>query len=74
MVLSSFYSNDRKRKADIVKNDKGYTVRLYTLGVSSDYILEEVRDVTDHSILYAQDCAENYISGIFDVDKLIKLN
>lgn len=74
MVLSSFYSDDRKKKADIVKNDEGYVVRLYTLGVSSDYILEEVRDVSNHSIHFAEDCAENYVSGIFDVDKYIKLN
>lgn len=74
MILSSFYSDDRKRKADIVKNDEGYTVRLYTLGVSSDYVLEEVRDVTQHSIHYAEDCAENYVLGTFDLDNRAKLN
>lgn len=63
MILSSFYSLDHKRRAEIIKCDNGYHVRLYI-----NDILEEVRDVSNHSLRYAEDCAENFVEGIFDID------
>ena len=63
MILSSFYNKKNNRRAEIIKCDNGYHVRLYT-----NDILEEVRDVSGHSINYAEDCAENFVEGIFDVD------
>lgn len=68
MVISSFYSKDCKRKADVHRNENGYYVKLYTLGSNSDYVLEEVRDLYENSLYYAEDCAENYVEGIFGID------
>jgi hypothetical protein len=72
MVLSSFYSsgslNNEKRRADIIKADNGYHVRLYV-----NDVLVEVRDVSKHSIAYAEDCAENFVEGIFDVDTVSRM-
>jgi hypothetical protein len=63
MILSSFYNKQLNRRAEVIKCDNGYHVRMYTGDV-----LEEVRDVSDHSIFYAEDCAENFVEGIFDID------
>lgn len=73
MLLSSYYSKNHKRKADIHRNENGYYVKLYTLGSNSDYVLEEVRDLSQNSLYYAEDCAENFVEGIFDVDKMITI-
>ena len=68
MIISSFYNKERNRRAEIIKADNGYHVRLYTGDV-----LEEVRDVSTHSINYAEDCAENFVEGIFDVDNSVNI-
>lgn len=68
-VISSFYSNDQKRKAEIIKAD-GFIVRMY-----DDGILEETRYVTNHAINYVEDLAENFVEGIgiFDIDTFKKI-
>jgi len=68
MILSSFYNYERNRRAEIIKCDDGYHVRLFI-----DNVLEEVRDVTKHSLHYAEDCAENFVEGIFDIDTFKKV-
>jgi hypothetical protein len=65
MILSSFYNSEKNRRAEIIKCDNGYHVRLYI-----NDVLEEVRDLSDHSIRYAEDCAENFVQGIFDIEKV----
>lgn len=68
MILSSFYNKERNRRAEVIKADNGYHVRLYT-----NDVLEDVRDVSAHSINYAEDCAENFVEGIFDVDNRVNI-
>ena len=68
MILSSFYNSEKNRRAEIIKCDNGYHVRLYV-----NDLLEDVRDLSDHSIRYAEDCAENFVNGIFDVDTFERL-
>jgi hypothetical protein len=68
VILSSFYNSEKNRRAEIIKCDNGYHVRLYV-----NDLLEDVRDLSDHSIRYAEDCAENFVNGIFDVDTFERL-
>ena len=65
MILSSFYNSEKNRRAEIIKCDNGYHVRLYI-----NDVLEEVRDLSEHSIRYSEDCAENFVQGIFDIEKV----
>ena len=65
MILSSFYNVEKNRRAEIIKCDDGYHVRLYI-----NDILEDVRDVSNYSLRYAEDCAENFVEGIFDIEKV----
>ena len=68
MILSSFYNKQLNRRAEIIMCDNGYHVRMFI-----DDALEEVRDVSAHSIAYAEDCAENFVEGIFDIDKRLNI-
>ena len=70
IVISSFYSDDHKRKADIIKDHDGFLVRMYDNG-----ILEETRSITNHAINYVEDLAENFVEGIgyFSIDTFNKL-
>jgi hypothetical protein len=68
MIISSFYNKERNRRAEVIKADNGYHVRLFI-----DNVLEDVRDVSAHSISYAEDCAENFVEGIFDVDNRVNI-
>ena len=54
---SDEYSN---RRAEVMKNVHGFYVIMYV-----DDKPIETRELYQHSERYAEDCAENYVMGIF---------
>lgn len=64
IVLSEYYGHKAtaNRKAVIVKDNQGLVVELYDFGR-----MVERRPVYKHNKHYAEDAAENYVLGIFDV-------
>ena len=60
--LHEFWSDDKNRKASVHKNDQGFYVKL-----SEGGYLREVRRLYDTNEQYAEDCAENFVLGIFNL-------
>ena len=60
--LHEFWSDDKNRKASVHKNDQGFYVKL-----SEGGYLREVRRLYSHSEQYAEDCAENFVLGMFNL-------
>ena len=60
--LHEFWSDDKNRKASVHKNDQGFYVKL-----SEGGFLREVRRLYSHSEQYAEDWAENFVLGVFDL-------
>jgi hypothetical protein len=60
-ISYSTYSNN-DRTAEVVKSTHGWEVDLYGTGK-----LLETRAVHDHSEAYAENVAENFVLGVFDV-------
>jgi hypothetical protein len=69
MIISSYFGVEQyeDRIAHVCKDDKGFYVDLYY----QDAWLEK-RELYDHSERYAEDCAENFVLGIFDVDRKVQ--
>lgn len=57
--ISKYFAPNGKREAIVVKTEKGFMVELYE---KSRYI--RTVDVSNHSLPYAEDTAENYVLGI----------
>jgi hypothetical protein len=62
-VLSAYYSEDGLREAHVRKDVYGFFVDLLIDGV-----VKETRVLYEHSESYAENCAENFALGIFDVE------
>ncbi len=60
--LHENWSDDKNRKASVHKNQQGFYVKLFEGG-----FLREVRRLYSHSEQYAEDCAENFVLGVFDL-------
>lgn len=60
-ISYSTYSN-AGRTAEVVKSPQGWEVDLYDTGK-----LLETRAVHNHSEIYAENVAENFVLGVFDV-------
>tara|TARA_B100000886_G_C20006848_1_gene320341 strand:- start:125 stop:358 length:234 start_codon:yes stop_codon:yes gene_type:complete len=60
--LHEFWSDDKNRKASVHKNNQGFYVKL-----SEGGFLREVRRLYSHGEQYAEDCAENFVLGLFDL-------
>ena len=60
--LHEYWSEDKNRKASVHKNDQGFYVKL-----SEGGYLREVRRLYDTNEQYAEDCAENFVLGIFNL-------
>jgi hypothetical protein len=58
-VKFDVYSKDRKRQAIVEKRSTGYFVKFF-----ENSQLREERDLTQHSIYYAEDAAINWINYI----------
>lgn len=61
-VLSAYFSDDRTKEAQVKKDFDGFYVELLENG-----IVKEKRILHGRSLQYAEDCAENFVLGIFDV-------
>ena len=60
--LHEYWSDDKNRKASVHKNNQGFYVKL-----SEGGYLREVRRLYDTNEQYAEDCAENFVLGIFNL-------
>ena len=60
--LHEYWSDDKNRKASVHKNNQGFYVKL-----SEGGFLREVRRLYSHGEQYAEDCAENFVLGVFDL-------
>ncbi len=60
-LLHQYQSKDRHARV-YYNTEKGYEVDLALNGK-----VLEIRELHGHSESYAEDCAENYVLGIFDV-------
>ncbi len=63
MIISSYFGVEQyeDRIAHVCKDDKGFYVNMY---LQDGHV--EKRPLYAHSERYAEDCAENYIMGVFD--------
>ncbi len=61
-ILSEYYGQDqyKGRTSQVVWDGRKYLVRLF-----QDGNLIEERNLQGHNERYAEDCAENYVMGIF---------
>jgi len=61
--LSTYWGDEeyKDRKANVMRNDEGFYVELY-----KGEELIEVRTLYDHSEVYAENAAENYVIGILN--------
>ena len=60
--LHEYWSDDKNRRASVHKNQQGFYVKLFEGG-----FLREVRRLYNNNEQYAEDCAENFVLGIFDL-------
>ena len=60
--LHEYWSDDKNRRASVHKNQQGFYVKLFEGG-----FLREVRRLYNTNEQYAEDCAENFVLGIFDL-------
>lgn len=68
-LISTYWSDDKSKRAEIHKDDSGLSVYLYNY----DSLLE-VRNLNNFSIHYAEDCAENFVMGYGSFDNKLQLN
>jgi len=61
--ISTYWGDDeyKRRRASVMKNTHGYYVDMW-----EDDQLIESRTLYDHSEIYAENCAENYVLGIIN--------
>ena len=61
MLISEYFGSGehKDRTANIYQDDEGYFVEVYFQGQPVKQI-----DVRDHSIRYAEDTADNWVSGL----------
>ena len=60
--LHEYWSDDKNRRASVHKNQQGFYVKLFEGG-----FLREVRRLYNHTEQYAEDCAENFVLGVFNL-------
>ena len=61
--ISTYWGSDEyvDRRAEVMKNDLGFYIDMY----SKDKLVES-RPLYDHSEVYAESAAENYVMGILN--------
>ena len=61
--ISTYWGSDEysDRKANVMKNDEGFYIDMY----KKDQLVES-RPLYDHSEVYAESAAENYVMGILN--------
>ena len=66
--LHWFYSADGKRTASVCHNGQTYIVKMFTkkdLTITAEWVKDEIRYLPNKSERYAEDCAENWVLGVF---------
>ena len=66
--LHWFYSEDGKRTATVHHDGRSYYVKMFTkrdLTLTAEWIKDEIRYLPNKSERYAEDCAENFVLGVF---------
>jgi len=66
--LHWFYSEDGKRTATVHHDGETYYVKMFTkkdLTITDEWIKDEIRYFPNKSERYAEDCAENWVLGVF---------
>ena len=62
------FSEDGKRTASVHHNGETYIVKMFTkkdLTITDEWVKDEVRYLPNKSERYAEDCAENFVLGVF---------
>lgn len=62
-VITTAYSDDLRLSAQVVEENGNIFVDFYR-----DEVLLDSRKVTEHSLQYAEDMAENYVLGVLTID------
>ena len=57
IIVSEYEKGDRK--STIYETSEGYAVEVFDKG-----ILKKVHNLYEHTLRYAEDCAENWIEGV----------
>ena len=66
--LHNYYSADGKRTASVHHNGETYIVKMFTkkdLTITAEWVKDEIRYLPNKSERYAEDCAENWVLGVF---------
>ena len=66
--LHCYFSEDGKRTASVHHNGETYIVKMFTkkdLTITDEWVKDEVRYLPNKSERYAEDCAENFVLGVF---------
>ena len=66
--LPCYFSEDGKRTASVHHNGETYIVKMFTkkdLTITDEWVKDEVRYLPNKSERYAEDCAENWVLGVF---------
>jgi len=65
--LSDFHSDDNKRSAYVIwdRYKKKYCVMM-VINDGESFTVKEMRSMGIHNESYAEDCAENWVSGIIN--------
>jgi len=66
IVITERISDDRRKTAVVFKENGKYFVQL-----KLDGKLIETRDLSNYNLYYAEDTAENYVSGVLN---LVEIN
>ena len=66
-LVSTFFSDNQQKRAEVHSDpEKGLSVYLYN---NNDLV--EKRELHNYSINYAEDCAENYVMGVYETRKML---
>ena len=68
--LHCYFSEDGKRTATVHQDCETYTyyVKMFTkkdLTITAEWVKDEIRYLPNKSERYAEDCAENWVLGVF---------
>jgi len=66
--LHNYYSDDGKRTASVHFDGQSYYVKMFTkkdLTITAEWVKDEIRYLPNKSERYAEDCAENWVLGVF---------
>jgi len=61
MKIISEYEKEARSAIVIFKDETVFTVEMY----EGDKLVES-REIVDHTLQYAEDCAENWVEGIIE--------